>query len=207
MANSQNRCLILFAREPVAGRVKTRLESALGIEGTLRLYQRMLAHQIALVSNYPNATAQLWVDGDSSHSDFDGFNGSLHQQQGEDIGERMRFALQQALRIFSSAVLIGCDCPDFSSHYFDKAFSALDDDSDVVLGPANDGGYVLIGMREAREDIFQQVEWGSAQVMEQTRLRMRSNNLRWQELESLHDIDVPDDLAYLENSGLLQTES
>ena len=137
---------------------------------------------------------------------FSIFSGAIYSQQGVDIGARMSFALAQALRSFDTAVLIGCDCMDFSADYLDEAFTALEQNSDVVFGPAMDGGYVLIGQRTHNDEIFQNIEWGSARVMQQSRLRAQENNLRWQELEALHDIDEPGDLIYLKGSKWMQAE-
>ena len=206
MATTANRCLVLFVREPVAGRVKTRLEPALGLEGALNFYQNLLKRQISLVNMMPDVSAQLWVDGDCKHPEFNAFSGSLYSQQGTDIGERMSFALEQALSGHDSAILIGCDCPELTVEYLDKAFTVLEQNNDVVFGPAIDGGYVLVGLRKHHSEIFNQIEWGSARVMEQSRLRLRENKLSWKELDLLHDIDEPADLVYIKDSGLLQDD-
>ena len=209
MAFAQSSCLILFAKEPIAGRVKTRLEVALGMEGTLDLYRRMLKRQITLLNKASRITShlaiQLWVEGDCEHADFKPFNGTIHSQQGNDIGERMSFALQQALTKFDSAMLIGCDCPEITDAYLNKAFAVLKNSSDAVFGPAADGGYVLVGLKEHTDKIFKRVDWGSERVMAQSRKHLRENNIRWQELDILHDIDEPEDLIYLD--GKLKAKS
>ena len=207
MLKAQSRCLILFAREPVAGRVKTRLEPALGIHGTLTLYQQLLNHQLKLVNHYSSANAQLWIDGDPEHPDFSNFNGVRYQQQGEDLGVRMCKAIYDALGANACVVLIGSDCPEIDKNYLDRAFDVLEKGADAVFGPAEDGGYVLIGTRVGCKEIFSQIEWGSSSVMDQTRLRMKSSGLHWEELETLHDIDEPIDLEYLKESGLLSIEN
>ena len=206
MATTANRCLILFVKEPVAGRVKTRLEPALGLDGALNFYQALLKRQISLVNKMPDVIAQLWVDGDCKHPDFKDFSGSVYSQQGVDIGERMSFALEQALRAHDSAVLIGCDCPELTVEYLNEAFKVLEQSRDVAFGPAIDGGYILIGLRKHNSEIFQQIEWGSARVMAQSRTRLRENKLSWEELAPLHDIDEPADLVYLKASDLLLDE-
>ncbi|MFT5321307.1 MAG: rSAM/selenodomain-associated transferase 1 [Pseudohongiellaceae bacterium] len=202
MVTTANRCLILFVKEPVAGRVKTRLEPALGIDGALNFYQALLKRQISLVNKIPNVNAQLWVDGDCKHPVFNAFSGSVYSQQGADIGERMSFALEQALSAHGCAVLIGCDCPELTVEYLDKAFMLLEKNNDAVFGPVIDGGYILIGLRKHNSEIFQHIEWGSARVMEQSRTRLRENKLSWEELTLLHDIDEPADLVYLKASDL-----
>ncbi len=202
--DSQARCLILFARQPVAGQVKTRLESALGIEGTLVLYRRMLEKQITLINQYTKANAQLWVDGDPDHKDFSVFEGLAFQQSGDDLGLRMSHALDHALSQHDTAILIGCDCPQYSHDYFERAFVALEEGADVVLGPAMDGGYVLVGLKRSQQEIFQGIEWGSAAVLKQTRERINALGLQCRELETLNDIDEPQDLQLLEGTSMLQ---
>jgi len=201
---SHTRCLILFARQPLAGQVKTRLESALGIEGTLALYRRMLEKQITLVNQYTNANCQLWVDGDTGHNDFSEFKGLAFQQCGDDLGQRMSHAIDHALKQHDRAILIGCDCPQYSHDYFERAFLALEQGADVVLGPAMDGGYVLVGLRRSHQEIFHGIQWGSAGVMKQTRERINALGLQYHELETLHDIDEPQDLYLLEDTSMLQ---
>jgi rSAM/selenodomain-associated transferase 1 len=200
---SHSRSLILFARQPVAGQVKTRLEPALGIEGTLALYQRLLNKQITLVSQYLNANCQLWVEGDSAHEDFAEFKGLAFQQYGDDLGLRMSNALGNALGQHSNAILIGCDCPEYSHEYFDRAFLALEQGADVVLGPAMDGGYVLVGLRRAEQALFHGIEWGSDVVLKQTRERIKTLGLTCYELETLNDIDEPQDLVLLNGTTML----
>lgn len=191
---TENNCLILFAKAPEHGEVKTRLASQLGHDRTLDLYRRMLQRQIALVNGVDNAHRQLWVSGDISHPDLQGFAGDIVQQQGGDIGARMHYALQQALTSHASAVLIGCDCPGVDNTYLEQAFQVLSSGSDAVLGPATDGGYILIGLRRSDEAIFQGIDWGTERVLAQTRNRLAACAYTWQELEPLHDIDEADDL-------------
>ncbi len=202
--DSHSRCLILFARQAVAGQVKTRLESALGIDGTLALYRRMLKSQLALVNQYPGANKQLWVDGDFTDKDFSEFKGLAFQQYGDDLGLRMGHALGKALAQYGSAILIGCDCPEYTDEYFDRAFLALEQGADVVLGPATDGGYVLVGLRRAEDAIFRNIEWGTSAVLQQTLARIKVQGLKCHELEALHDIDEPQDLALLKGNSILQ---
>lgn len=194
---SENHCLILFVKAPVHGEVKTRLASKLGHDRTLDLYRRMLQRQIALVNGYDNARRQLWVSGDTSHPDLQDFAGDVIQQQGGDIGARMQHALQQALTRHASAVLIGCDCPGINNAYLAQAFDVLSSGSDAVLGPATDGGYILIGLRKSDEALFSGIDWGTERVLAQTRSRLTAGAYSWRELEPLHDIDEADDLEKL----------
>jgi len=118
----------------------------------------------------------------------------IRLQQGGDLGQRMYHALQSALRQAAFAVLIGTDCPAMNAAYLQRACQPLDDGSAVVLGPADDGGYVLIGVRSCDERLFRAIPWGSNRVLQLTRERLRALQLRHTELDSLWDLDRPEDL-------------
>ena len=188
-------CLILFARAPMPGAVKTRLAAQLGEPRTLALYRKMLRRQIKLVNGFDDVHAQLWVDGNIGHPDFAPFGGRIFRQEGADIGQRMGYALQHALSEHAAAVLIGCDCPGIDAAYLGRAFAALSDGHDAVLGPATDGGYILIGLRRWETSLFEGPDWGTGQVLAQTRARLSACGFRWKELDPLADIDGPEDLA------------
>lgn len=191
------RALLLFAREPRTAQVKTRLEPAVGQQGALSLYRLLLARQINLVNSFPDVTRQCWIDGFSQHQDFAGFSGECLQQQGEELGARMAHALDIALQTHEFTVLIGCDCPQLDADYIEKAFRALESGQDAVFGPARDGGYVLVGLRNPSPSLFQDIDWGTVKVMGQTRVLAEALGLSWQELSTLNDIDEPEDLKFL----------
>lgn len=196
------RCLVLFARTPVPGRVKTRLIPVLGEAGATALYRSLLERQLALVAGYEGAVPQLWIDGDDDEGLFTDFPGSVHGQEGADLGERMHLALTKALASSRHAVLIGCDAPGITPAYLDQAFAALAGGCEVVLGPARDGGYVLIGMQQSQPALFRDIAWGTAGVMAQTRRVLAAMGWSWRELDIQQDIDGPDDLASLEELGI-----
>lgn len=104
-------------------------------------------------------------------------------------------ALSGALEGASRAVLIGTDCPGLSAALLEEALEALNH-RDAVLGPALDGGYVLIGLRIAAPTLFQGIPWGTDQVLEMSRVRLRALGWCWHELEPLRDLDRPNDLLY-----------
>jgi len=195
------RGLILFARSPEIGRVKTRLEPALGNNAVLSLYRKMLQQQLSMVENFSHAACEIWVDGDTGHEDFKQLRSGIRQQEGRDLGERMCLAMADALERFETAVLIGCDCPDLDEDYLLGAFHSLEQGYDAVFGPATDGGYVLIGLKnggnKGYRHLFENIDWGTEQVMEQTRSSLGASGMRWRELSPLRDIDEPADLQYL----------
>jgi rSAM/selenodomain-associated transferase 1 len=118
---------------------------------------------------------------------------ALTRQVGQDLGERMYNALAEGLERFSKVILVGSDSPQIDRDYLLGAIAALDD-SEVVLGPAQDGGYVLIGVRKLDKQWFEGVEWGSATVYAKTLEGFALTSAQWQHLEVLRDIDRPEDL-------------
>lgn len=191
--------LILFAREPVAGQVKTRLIPALGAEGAARLYRQLLGIALRAASATPCAQRQLWCTGAPTEGGecarLAAVHGcTWHRQSAGDLGARMAAALAEALAATDRAVLIGSDCPDYDAAYLRAAFAALDD-HDAVLGPAADGGYVLIGLRRPAPALFADIHWSSAAVLAETRAALGRIGLAWTELPTLRDLDQPEDLA------------
>jgi len=192
---SNARSLILFSRSPELGKVKTRLASQLGDARVYDLYQRMVQRQVRLVNAMPGINRQCWVEGNDNHPVLQPFEGSRYRQQGADIGERMGHALAQALTSSDCAVLIGCDSPGIDASTLESAFKVLESGHDAVLGPASDGGYVLIGLRQPQASLFQGMDWGTSRVLEQTRSALVQAGLTWSELPAMPDIDEPRDLV------------
>lgn len=191
--------LLIFARCPVPGRVKTRLIPALGIEKTTRLYIHLLAYTLDQAQRYASATPELWVDSPvqapGCQELLNRYAIGAYTQANGDLGRRMQRALDCALMTARKAVLIGTDCPDLTTQVLDTAFAALDD-SDAVVGPAIDGGYALLGMRKTDSRLFDAIPWGSEQVMAKTRERLGQLGWTWQELPPVQDIDEPKDLTH-----------
>lgn len=195
------RGLILFARSPRSGQVKTRLEPALGQEGTLALYKRLLSRQIALLEQCPNARKAFWLEGNPTQEILQNFEGEILLQMGGDIGERMGHAIEKTLEHCDSVILIGCDSPGMNQEVLEEAFQALEEGHDAVFVPATDGGYVLVGLSTAQPALFSGISWGGKSVMAQTRNRLESLGLSWKELDAISDIDEPQDLAVLLEFG------
>jgi len=193
--------LLVFAKAPIPGRAKTRLAGKLGARGAARLQARLTRHAVTTVLSARVAPLQLWCAPSRAHAFFAAcrrdFPLTLYTQHGADLGRRMQAALACALRDSSYAVLIGSDCPSLTPDVLHDAFRALHSGSDVVLVPALDGGYVLIGVRRSAARLFQGVEWGSAKVLAQTRQRLRQMGLNWVELSALADVDRPEDIRGL----------
>lgn len=204
MAASHNSHLIIqFAKEPRAGKVKTRLASVLSENERNQLHSEMTAW--VCKSLHALGPFQLWVSGNPHHKLFKDlqqqFNISLHTQQGNDLGERMAHALQQGLEQFTKVIIVGSDCPFIDANYCQQALHALDD-SEVVVGPAHDGGYVLLGLRKFNSNLFSNIEWGGDKVFAATIDKIKNASMTFQALASLADVDRPEDLSLLNNDNL-----
>jgi rSAM/selenodomain-associated transferase 2/rSAM/selenodomain-associated transferase 1 len=192
--------LQVFAKAPVAGTVKTRLVPAIGdVEAAAlheQLVQRTLATAVAARAAGIVAAVELWCANAPDHHSFaqwrDRFAITLASQDGDDLGSRMSHALGTSLARGAPAILIGTDCPVLDVNYLARAAAALHD-NDAVFGPAEDGGYVLVGLARP-VDAFTDIMWGGSNVMSATRTKLRANKVMWHELPALWDIDTPDDL-------------
>ncbi len=193
--------LILFAKAPVPGQVKTRLIPYLGAERACALHVDLVRRAIETTKGSRIKHIELWCAPDADHPFFIAcrrrYGVSLHRQEGIDLGSRMAGALSMVLERARSALLIGSDCPALTADDLDAAARALSEGYDAVLGPAADGGYVLIGLRQAAPELFTGIPWGSAQVGHMTRNRMKALALRCWELPVRPDVDRPADLAGL----------
>lgn len=197
-----NSRIIVFAREPRLGQVKTRLASTIGDNKALALYTAMLTRVGTLLEASDLANWDLWVTSNSSHESFLSIckQKNIYLQKGKDLGQRMDFALSQTLHQepIESVLIIGSDCPALEASYLNAALEALDSGIEIVIGPAADGGYVLIGSRQAIPELFSKISWGSDQVLAETRQRLVRHGLSYTLLETLWDVDRPEDLLRLE---------
>ncbi|MDS1310282.1 TIGR04282 family arsenosugar biosynthesis glycosyltransferase [Marinobacter xiaoshiensis] len=200
--NSSNAVLMQFAKWPEAGRVKTRLIPALGVDGALRAH---LTLTLAVLENLHRSglTVQFWWDREVESVPVDAVEvvGAIEQrgleqriQQGANLGSRMLNALQSGLQSHAHALIVGSDCPSVESAYVHQAVSSLEH-YDVVLGPSDDGGYVLIGARRIVPGMLDGIEWGTGGVLEQTCIRLKKLGLSIGLLEPRWDVDEPEDWA------------
>ena len=194
-------CLLQFAKAPLVGQVKTRLESSLSKARCLDLHEALVRYQFGVQLESEITNLELWCG--SEHEFFHwltkGTNVRVVVQEGLSLGERMANAFADRLRQFSRVVIIGSDCPAIQADYIDQALSALNDDVPAVFGPAIDGGYVLIGLNRFNPALFDGISWGTDKVMNETRNRLEVLGWQWKELAPLADIDRPEDLVELSN--------
>lgn len=193
--------VVVFAKAPDPGKVKTRLAPHIGEGPAAVLAARLALRTVATATGANIGDVELWCAPDTVHPFFDlcrrRHGVSLHRQVGEDLGARMSHALRSALQRAPAAILIGSDIPTLSAEDLRDAASALAGNSDVVLGPAEDGGYWLLGLRDVEDAIFADMPWGGRDVLRRTREECRALRWRVAEAATRWDVDRPEDFERL----------
>lgn len=196
----------VFARAPVPGEAKTRLIPRLGANGAAALQRQLIGLALARARALPGARVTLWMTGQtidaSLRSAAEAANAAVREQSGADLGARMANAFADTLRGSSAMLLIGTDCPAQRVADLSAALVALAD-ADAVVQPAEDGGYVLIGMRRLHSVLFEGIPWGSDAVLATTRSRAAAHGLRLAELPTSWDLDRGEDLDRAVAHGLV----
>jgi len=191
-----NQALIIFTKNPEVGKVKTRLGATIGDEAALQIYQQLLSHTA-------NTANSLSIDKFVFYSDYieqnDVWDNEFYFKQvqsGNDLGERMMNAFTSILNTaYNRVVIIGTDCPGLNADIIMNAFTKLKS-HDVVIGPAEDGGYYLLGMKLCYSDLFENISWSTNAVFDETRLKCEALHLDYSLLPILRDIDYEEDLEY-----------
>jgi rSAM/selenodomain-associated transferase 1 len=203
----QNPVVIAFARAPEPGVSKTRLVPRLGAEGAAALHARLVKHALATARKASFTQIELHCTPDAGDPFFQFCAGhygvAVVAQADGDLGTRMLAAFERALDGCACVLLIGTDCPALTARHLRQAERALREGSDAVVVPCEDGGYALIGLRRVDARLFEGIEWGGAMVMVETRRRLAALGWQWRELETLWDVDRPEDYERLMASGLL----
>lgn len=193
--------IMVFCKAPEPGHVKTRLAVSIGDAAAATVHEYLAWHCLQRLATAAVAPVELWCTPDAGHDFFRRcaaeFGLELKQQKGECLGQRMEQAFSDALSQSCYAIVVGTDCPTLDSAYMRAAFAALQQ-HDAVLGPAEDGGYVLLGLRRLQPPLFADMPWGTSQVLAKTRSRLTG---RVKELSTLWDIDDVDDLGRLRDSA------
>ena len=194
----------VLAKAPVAGFAKTRLIPALGAARAARLQARLIDRAVDTACAAGSGPVTVWAAPDETHAAFQALRArrdvALARQPNGDLGARMLAALKAS---DGPALVIGTDCPAMMPAHLRMAADVLRGGADGVVCPAEDGGYVLIGLRKPLAALFAGMAWGTDDVMAETRRRMRYHKLTWQEPVTLWDVDVPEDLPRLRGLGLL----
>ena len=187
--------LIVMTKYPEPGQTKTRLIPALGVGGAAKLHRRLGIHTAKTVGSFNPEIHYSGGDLDLMHHWLGDFK-YVTQSDG-DLGDRMKQAFQSGFdQGCDRIVMIGTDCPAIDKALIDRAFLALNK-TDVVFGPAIDGGYYLIGLRKQILELFSNIAWSTASVLQDSLAIVNDLDLSYELLEILPDIDRPDDLEYL----------
>ncbi len=199
--------LLVFTKAPRPGAVKTRLIPLMGARGAAALHARLVKRTLATARRARIGQIELHCtpDCDDPFLRFCGgrYGISLVPQSEGDLGTRMTHAFERALASATRAILIGTDCPALTVRHLRDADRILSTGRDAVFAPAEDGGYALIGLARCDARLFEGIAWGEANVMHETRERLSGLGWCWQELDTLWDVDLPEDYQRLLDSGLL----
>lgn len=184
--------LMIFTRPPLPGKVKTRLAADIGDIAALNIYKFLMEHTVSVTLGLDVVKEVHYSEEIIQNDIWDPEIYSKKLQKGSGLGERMQYAFEEGFRQgYKNIIIIGSDLFDLCSEDLDKAFSLLQD-NDFVLGPAEDGGYYLFGMKKVIPQIFQNKEWGTSLVFKETVKDLREQNVAY--LEYRNDIDVYEDL-------------
>lgn len=196
----KDNALLVFVKNLIDGQVKTRLAATVGSDAAIKIYQQLLQHTYYVSKNI---SAGKFV----FYSDFieeDIWNTSVFKkeiQQGNDLGERMKNAFTKAFENrFEKVIIIGTDGPQINENILENAFTKLND-YDIIIGPANDGGYYLLGMKKLHSFFFENIRWSTGSVLKETISRCQKNNLSYFLLPELIDIDEEKDLVHLKETS------
>ncbi|MGF7215941.1 hypothetical protein GGR92_002081 [Spirosoma lacussanchae] len=182
-----DRHLIIFVKNPVPGTVKTRIARTVGNERAVQVYRHLLQHTQQITRLLPWQRVVYYGDFINSNDGWNGYQKRL--QHGRDLGERMLAAFrEQFAEGARQVVIIGSDCLAITTDHLRQAFSVLDE-ADVVIGPATDGGYYLLGMNTLHPFLFEDMPWSQPELRQRTELTLQQNNLTFERLEELTDID------------------
>lgn len=199
---TSDRCLLVFVKYPQAGRVKTRLAQSHGRSFAAGLYRAFIFDVLASLSR-GDYRLRICFDPAEKAVQIRKLLGESYEyraQQGADLGERMKNAFADCFAEgFRSAVLIGSDCPDLPHQRIQDAFAWLEGPCDAVIGPAEDGGYYLVGFKDDTflPDAFHGPHWGASSVLKQTTDLLLAAGRRVERLDPWRDIDTAEDLADL----------
>ena len=183
--------LLVFTRNPELGKVKTRLAKTIGDKAALKTYKILLNHTAETIKNIECDKA-IYYSVKVRENDIWNASYQKYQQEGEDLGIRMFNAFKNSLESgYKKVIIVGSDLYDLQEEHINKAFENLDS-NDVVIGPAQDGGYYLLGLKKENKAVFQHKNWGTSTVLNDTLQDLKNKSISF--LEELNDIDTYEDL-------------
>jgi rSAM/selenodomain-associated transferase 1 len=192
LEENKDRLLLIFTRNPKLGKCKTRLAATIGDQAALDIYMILMRHTAEITKDL-NCSKEVYYSEEVPENDLWGKdNYAKHLQEGKDLGERMYNAFKSGFQKgYKKIILIGSDIYDLNSETIEEAFLEMEN-ADFVIGPAADGGYYLVGMKTLNNEIFQNKNWGTESVLEDTLNNLNHKKVKL--LEIKNDIDVYEDL-------------
>lgn len=196
-----SKALIIFIKNPVKGKVKTRLAKTEGEDFALKTYLALQqkTKEVALKTN--TQAFLFYSNAINTNDEWDNLRFKKLLQQGNTLGDKMKSAFEEVLRISEKAIIIGSDCYDISEEIIETAFSKLEQ-YDVVFGPANDGGYYLLGMSKLHKELFEEIEWSTETVLKKSIKNLKGKTYFL--LQKFVDIDTIDDLKQTQLYNILK---
>lgn len=194
MNNHQNStaALIVFIRNPKPGEGKRRIAASVGDQRTYEIYLELLEHTRALTMQYHGPKYLFYSDFIDETDDWPSTEVKKYLQANGDLGEKMTAAFEIVMSTHDHAMIIGSDCPEIQVDDLQSTDQMLKD-HDIVIGPATDGGYYLLGMSGFHPGVFKNVPWSVAETSQFTRLQCQKLGLNLSELTERNDIDTIDD--------------
>lgn len=188
--------LIIFVRNPVLGKVKTRIAKTLGDENALRLYKKLLAHTQLTVRDIACDKFIFYADAVNNNDDWCNDLYFKEQQDAKELGERMSAAFEKIYgKGYNKVLIIGSDCYELTPGIIEEAFVALEKNA-VVVGPAKDGGYYLLGMKKFHSSLFEIKAWSTNSVLQETLQQCTQLTLSYYLLPVLNDVDDATDINF-----------
>ena len=195
--------IMVFARAPIPGKTKTRLIPALGKKGAARLHASLIEQTLSRVQSIGDVNITLLCTPSTEdallQSCAERYGIALKVQSGHDLGSRMQHAFETTLHSAPWAIILGTDCPALETSDVQQAVDAMRNGVDAVIGPAFDGGYYLLGLRRTSTSLFREMPWGTENVREITRKRLKKLGWSYTTTTWHHDLDRPEDLDHFQN--------
>ena len=196
-----DRALLIFSKKPELGKVKTRLAKDIGDDKALQIFRQLLFYTFDVAERAGVYTIACFTEEDQITLDTIPYS-DFYQQESGDLGDKMFKGFEHAKKQgFNKLVVIGTDCADLTKEIIQEAYQKLED-HDVVIGPAKDGGYYLLGMKEPKQHLFENIDWSTEKVLDQTIESIKSKNETFCLLEELSDIDNIEDLKASNNQKI-----
>lgn len=185
--------LIIFVKNEEVGKVKTRLAKSIGNQKALQVYQRLVEHTHDVTRSLP-VNKEVWYSDEAENEDiWDQGSFTKRVQKGDDLGHKMAYAFKTSFgKGATNVVIIGSDSADIDAEIIEVAFEKLAE-NDVVVGPARDGGYYLLGMNKFHPQLFEGVEWSTDKVLQSTLKTVEQLGLTYAKLKPLNDVDTIED--------------